>query len=53
MNQIKHSYLARAIEMDVVASPSSAFVFVKLRKLIFTGFIQLAESFFAQTLDTS
>lgn len=34
-------YLARAIEMDVAAKPSSAFVFVKLCKLIFVGFIQM------------
>jgi hypothetical protein len=34
-------YLARAIEMDVAATPSSAFVFVKLCKLIFVGFIQM------------
>lgn len=34
-------YLARAIEMDVAAKSSSAFVFVKLCKLVFVGFIQM------------
>ena len=36
-----YRYLARAIEMDVGASPSSTFVFVKLCKLIFVGFVQM------------
>jgi len=33
-------YLARAIEMDVVASSQSAFVYVKMCKLIVIGFVQ-------------
>ena len=34
-------YFARAIEMDVASTPSSAFVYAKLCKLILVGFIQM------------
>lgn len=34
-------YLARVVEMDVASSPSSVFVFVKLCKLVFVGFVQM------------
>ncbi len=34
-------YLARAVEMDVVANNKSAFVYVKMCKLILVGFVQM------------
>jgi hypothetical protein len=36
-------YLARAVEMDVVSTSQSAFVYAKLCKLIVLGFIQLPQ----------